>query len=218
MSEFVYQLKYAWASIVSRKSLSMGIIVTMSLTLAALFIAASLFYLLVVKPLPYPDQDKLYRVDQIQYDNNDKENVNAYGYASLMHLYRKQEVFSQVGLIDYNDEILSSDPSQPRVYTSYITPDFLTTVGATTQLGRIFDDQEKVDSFATSALLSHQAWQGYFAGDPNVVGKKLQVRGRSYTIVGVMSDQFVEPELSQIGRKNRYLAVLGSQSCGRRSS
>ena len=40
------------------------------------------------------------------------------------------------------------------------------------------------------AVISHRYWQRRFAGDPSIVGRALDLQGRSFTIVGVTSREF----------------------------
>ena len=46
-----------------------------------------------------------------------------------------------------------------------------------------------------------RAWQHYFNADVGIIGKKVELAGRSYSIVGVTAKEFVEPELEDIGRQ-----------------
>ncbi|TKL81354.1 hypothetical protein DVW31_16570, partial [Enterococcus faecium] len=64
-------------------------ILTMSLTLALMLTASRLFDHLVLQPLPYPAPAQLYKVEQQQIDSSGMVNVNAYGYAGLIHMYQQ---------------------------------------------------------------------------------------------------------------------------------
>jgi len=226
MYEYTYQLKRAWNSIKGRKGLSLSVISTMGLTFGTFFCAASLFYTLIVKPLPYPDQERLYSIEQVQIDNSGQKNVRALTYANLIYFYKNQQLFSEVGLAHYADEVLSSQPNQPRLYTAYITPDFMSTIGATVYLGRLFDSTEGLDKNSPSALLSFDSWKNNFSSDQGIIGQGVQFRGRSFTIVGVLSPNFIEPEIERIGRKTSVwlpwdfnpTSERGRQSWGGRAS
>lgn len=58
-------------------------------------------------------------------------------------------------------------------------------------------------------VISHRYWQRRFAGDPNVVGRVLEMQGRSFTIVGVTSREFLD---TQPGRYIDVTAPLGAQT------
>ena len=59
------------------------------------------------------------------------------------------------------------------------------------------------------AVISHRYWQQRFAGDPNVVGRVLEMQGRSFTIVGVTPPEFFG---TQPGRHIDVTAPLGAQT------
>ena len=40
------------------------------------------------------------------------------------------------------------------------------------------------------AVISHRLWQGFFAGDPDLVGKTVTLNGRGFTVVGVAAPGF----------------------------
>jgi predicted permease len=47
-----------------------------------------------------------------------------------------------------------------------------------------------MDAHAYSAVLSHQAWTRFFAGDPAALGREVELDGRPFTIVGIMGPRF----------------------------
>lgn len=202
---FVYQLRTASQNLLGRRSFALSVVLTMSITLGILLNAAGLFYYLVLQPLPYPESERLYKVEQLQIDTSGLPNVNAYGYASLMHLYQQQQlehaVFSSVGLAHYDDEVLVSHPAQPKLATSYITADFFQTLAAKPHLGQLFQSISSPDLAEPAAVLSYPAWQALFAADPDIIGKLISIRGNSYKVEGVLSADFTEPELSHSGRQ-----------------
>lgn len=198
---FRYLLRVAWQGLSNRLGYAFSVISTMSFTLGVLFCTTSLFYFLVVQPLPYDEPERLYKVEKVQIDKTGQPNVKAYGYASLIHFYENQDSFSTTGIAHYDDDVIVSHPSQPLVGMTYITPDFFTTLGTEAHLGRLFDETEKLNAYSPNAMLSYDTWTNLFNSDADIVGKTVLISGKSYTIVGVVSDSFVEPELYEVGRK-----------------
>lgn len=200
-----YQLSTAWRSLWRRPGFSLSVILTMGLTLSILLTASRLFDHLVLQPLPYPASAQLYKVEQQQIDSTGMVNVNAYGYAGLMHLYQQQRlpdaVFSSVGLAHYDDEVLASHQAQPKLATAYVSADFFQTLAAKVQLGQLPDANSDPEQALASAVLSAASWQTLFNADPKVIGQTLSIRGQPYKIVAVLASDFIEPELYQAGRQ-----------------
>ena len=148
MSQFLYQQKQAWGSLKKKVGFVATVVTTMGTTLGALLCVLTLGYLLILEPLPYPDQDKLYSVVHGIGDKSGETNATAFTYPGLIHLYKNQDVFEKSALIQYGQDVLTSLPNQPTLSTGYATPEWFELLGAKMQMGRIFE--------ATEALLSLQ--------------------------------------------------------------
>src|SRR5262249_6206335 len=71
--------------------------------------------------------------------------------------------------------------------------------GAQPALGRAFTEEEDKLGGERVVILSHRVWQGHFNGDPNLVGRTIQLNGAGYTVVGVTAADF-----DFYGRRNLY--------------
>src|SRR5262245_12246436 len=65
-------------------------------------------------------------------------------------------------------------------------------LGGDMLLGRFFTQEEnRVEGRDAALVLSHYFWRQRFAGDLNVVGRRLLLNGKSFTVIGVTSQDFV---------------------------
>ncbi len=69
-----------------------------------------------------------------------------------------------------------------------VSGEFFDLLGVRPALGRAFHAEDDVIGAAPIAVLSHQAWQRYFGGTPDILGRKLllHLTGVTYAVVGVM--------------------------------
>ena len=199
MNHFIYHIKQAWASLKGQPGFVGAVVITMGGTLGALLCVLTLAHLLLFKPLPYPDQDALYKVVHVMGDETGEHDTQWYTYPGLMHLYQNQDVFSDTALLNYRQEVMTSQAHQPVLYTAYITPEWFNLLNAQVHLGRLFEQTESVDSFNPVAVLSYATWQNEFAGDPDILSKNVTFRGVSYSVVGVLAENFIEPHIQQKG-------------------
>ena len=90
-----------------------------------------------------------------------------------------------------------SDGGQARYAEGlFITPNFLSVLGVTPQLGAWLPaDADPRDCGHAGALLNHAFWQREFGGDPAVIGRAIMINGRSFPIHAVTPASFfgVEP-------------------------
>jgi len=201
----LYLIKQAWASVRARPFFVVSIVTTMGLTLGALLSVLTLSYVMLIKPLPYPDQGQLYKVDSVQFDSTNSANVNAFNYPSLVHYYNNQQSFSTSALMLFDEAVMTSSTHQPRINTTYITPEWFTLLGANMHLGRAFGQSEAINTNNPVAVLSFATWQNVFAKDKNILNKKVSFMGTSFSIVGVLAQSFVEPEIERLGRQSQIL-------------
>jgi putative ABC transport system permease protein len=75
------------------------------------------------------------------------------------------------------------------------TSDVLRAFGVRPELGRWFEPGDDAVGAAPVVILSHALWQQLYAGDPNVLGRKLRLNGNDAEVVGVMPEnlEFVSP-------------------------
>ncbi len=74
-----------------------------------------------------------------------------------------------------------------------VTPDAFEIIGARPLLGRAFTADEHAPGAEAVAVLSHGLWQQELGGDPDVIGRRLEMDGQSVTVVGVMPPGFYFP-------------------------
>lgn len=199
MKHFSYQLKQAFLSLKRKLGFVATVVTTMGTTLGALLCILTLGFLLVIEPLPYPDQTRLYNVIHHIGDDKDEVNATAFTYPGLVHLYKNQEVFEQTALVHYGSDVLTSLPHQPTLNTAYVTPEWFELLGATPILGRGFESTEALDTFNPVAIITYDTWQKEFDGSNDILSKKVSFSGISFSIVGVLGEEFIEPQIQQTG-------------------
>jgi predicted permease len=87
----------------------------------------------------------------------------------------------------------------------FVSSNYHTVLDIRAVLGRTLVEQDR----EPLAVISHRYWQRRFGGDPNVVGRALEMQGRSFTIVGVTPPEFFG---TQPGRYVDVTAPLGAQT------
>jgi predicted permease len=95
---------------------------------------------------------------------------------------RDSHVFDGVAGINVEREVnWRAGDQTSRLYAGVVTDDFFTTLGIPFLLGRGIAPRE-----TNTAVLSYRVWRDKFNGDPAVLGRKLILDGRVFTIAGVL--------------------------------
>lgn len=199
MKQFTYQLKQAFLSLNGKTGFVATVVTTMGTTLGALLCVLTLGYLLIVEPLPYPEQSRLYRAFHHVVDKNGVTNATAFTYPGLIHLYKHEDVFEETALVNYGTDVITSLAHQPTLDTAYVTPEWFRLLGVTPLLGRTFEETEALDTYNPVAIITYETWQSEFNGDPGILEKKIAMSGKSFSIIGVLGKDYVEPQIQRRG-------------------
>jgi len=101
---------------------------------------------------------------------------------------------SFAGMLGYHDDYMSiTGTAKPeRIYGALATSDYFEVLGVQPILGRsLLPTRQNEIAGAPEAVVGYGLWQNRFGGDPNIVGKTVQINLHPYTIVGVAPQGFV---------------------------
>ncbi len=140
----------------------------------------SLLDAVLLRPLPYPHSERLFRLFPLE--GKRKRGVEQASYTDFRDWQRQTRTFESLAAYQGESLNLTGTAEPQRLEGSAITPGFFATLGVAPVLGREFrsEDTESV------AILSYTLWQRRFGGDAGIIGKPIHLEGRGYTIVGVL--------------------------------
>src|SRR5690349_4546659 len=114
-----------------------------------------------------------------------------FSYPDLRDLSERTQTFS--GLLGYHEDYMSlTGVAKPeRIYGALTTANYFEVLGVQPILGRTFLPEEGTPHAGAAVIvIGHAVWQNHFAGDPQIVGKKIQINRHPYTVVGVAPRDF----------------------------
>ena len=195
MNLFLYQLKQAYLSLKQKPGFVFSIVATMGITLGALLCILTLAYVMLIKPLPYPEQDKLYVTSNEQINPQGQVMFEQFSYPAFMTLYDKQDVFSQAALVAHTKGVLLSQDDLPMMEATYVSPEWFELTGMPILIGRAFQSSEAVDTNNPVVVISYDTWINNFSADADILEKTINFNDISYRIVGVVGQRFIEPQV-----------------------
>jgi predicted permease len=203
MNLFIYQLKQAYSGLKQKPGFVFSVVSTMGITLGALLCTLTLNYLLLLEPLPYPEQERIFVAEHHVIDAKKEIQKIAFSYPGLVNLYKSKAAFEQSAMLYYSQDVITSHRNQPLVNTTYVTPELHQILASPMVLGRMFEASEALNTNSPVVMLSYFTWQSKYEGRADILAQKINIRGVSYQIIGVLAEHFVEPELVGIGRETQ---------------
>jgi predicted permease len=147
----------------------------------------------LLKPLPYPQSDRLVA---LWHDAPGAPGLTAVAGGlpmslSMLVTYREHNrSFDNVGLWSVAVGNVTGRGEPEQIDRALVTGQTLAAFGVPPLLGRWIDERDEAESAPTVALLSHGYWQDRFGGDPNVLGRRIEIDSVPTEIVGVMPRGF----------------------------
>ncbi len=142
----------------------------------------------LLRPLPYPDPDRLVILWETQPSKGIRDfPVSPPDYKDWLDRSRS---FDQIAAFREHPSVLTGGALPERLDAASLTPACFQLLGAQTYRGRLFLPEEDQSARNHVAILSYGLWQRRFGGDPGVVGRTLDLDGGSYSVVGIMSPGF----------------------------
>jgi predicted permease len=142
----------------------------------------------LLKPLPYPQADRLVGVWHAAPGLNiDKLNMSPANY----FIYREQNrVFEDIGMYGGDSVSVQGVSTPERVQALDVTDGLLPVLGVTPVLGRRFTRADDTAGSPLTTMLSYGYWQRRFGGDRGIVGRTINVDGKLRQIIGVLPKDF----------------------------
>ena len=180
-------LRHALRSSLRSPLVSVLAIVAFALGIGVTTAVFSIFYGVLLKPLPYPDPEQLVAV----YDTQPACVSCPASFPKYHDWKTRNQVFSAVGGTAQANFVLSGQGDPSLVIALRGTASLVDVFGVKPLIGRWFSDEEDQANGRKVAVLSYGYWMRMFNGDPGAVGKTLMFDRTPYEIIGVMPEHFL---------------------------
>jgi predicted permease len=148
----------------------------------------------LLKPLPFKNQDRLVRVYEADAKGRFQDNIVAGG--TFASWQAQAHSFEQLAIKSWMHYDLAGTNGQlPEVALAHTASwNIFPTLGVQPALGRLFTaDDDRPEANAT-VVITWGLWKRRYGGDPAVLGKTLLLDARPYTVIGVLPSWFTYPD------------------------
>jgi len=189
MQSLLSDLRYAVRELRKRPGFTLTAVLSLALGIGATSAVFSVIYAVLIDPFPYPGSDRIVELRLVDKGGTDRF-VGLSG--PQMDQLRQTKSLEDVTAMDWWN-LTTTDGDLPEdVQAMYISPNAPNHWGIGARMGRwlIPSDAPPGQHSQRVVVLTYQFWQRYFVGDPNVIGRTIQLVHKPYQIVGVMPPRF----------------------------
>ena len=184
-------LRFAWRQIRRQPGFSVLAILVLALGIGASAAVFSVLYENVLKPLPYPQPERLVSIhNAFPKGQTAVTGVSGFDYAEIKG---RTDTFESAAIYYFNDLTLTGAGMARHVDAVNVSASLFKVLGVKPQLGRLISADDDRRGAPGTALLSDAFWRTAFGGDPAAIGRTVHLAGRPYRIIGVMPRGFAFP-------------------------
>jgi predicted permease len=159
-------------------------ILTLALGIGANTAIFSIVDALLLKPLPYPDSDRIVQIWEAP-ETGGRSQASGGVFMDWQDHTTQLETVAAIHMIDAN---LTGEGEPVRISGAEVSADYLRVLRVNPKLGRGFSPQDDAPGGNRHVvILSCELWQSRFNGNPNIVGRAIRLDGLSYTVIGVLA-------------------------------
>ena len=192
MTSLLQDARYSVRMLLKHKGFTAVAALTLALGIGVNTAMFSVLNTFLFRSLPYPQSSQLVRV----FRTSPHSQSWPHSPANFFNQRERNTVFEKMAAYTYvSRSLVEQGHTAERLSGLAGTADFLPLFGVAPALGRLFSPEEFEAGANNVVVLSDRLWQKRFGGDPGVVGRNLQLDGKTVNVVGVMPPGFDHPML-----------------------
>jgi predicted permease len=186
-------LRYARRTLATHKGFTAAAVVILAVTIGANAAVYTLVDRLIVRPLPYPQADRLGTIIR-HYERGGRSdegyNTNGATWLAMRGGVPGLDIALAAGSGAVSGVNLTSGDETAYVQQQRVSAGFFRVLGIPPALGREFTSDEDAPAGPSVVVLSYSLWSRILSADPNFVGRTITLGGEPFVVVGVMPDGF----------------------------
>jgi predicted permease len=197
MLSFLQDLRFSARTLRKSPGFALTAILTLALGIGAVTSIFSVVDSVLLKPFSFASPDRLVMLHEYLPDLASSplpDNPNHF-----LNWQSNAKTFSGLSIINNSNSSISVGTDHPELVAGLgVEPNFFDVLGVHPFLGRGFRPAEATKGNNKVVVLSWNAWQRYFHGDPSAIGQTLRDGGDPETVIGVLPQGFSFPRVSEM--------------------
>ncbi|MGB6832018.1 MAG: ABC transporter permease [Candidatus Acidiferrum sp.] len=194
MVSFWQDVRYGLRVLLKSPGFTAIAVLTLALGIGANTALFSVVNGVLLNPLPFPNPDQLVAV----YSKTAEFEQSSISYPNFLDWVRDNHSFSKLGAFRSEEYNMTGQGEPERLHGHMISADFFPALGINPVLGRYFLPEEDKPGAAPVALIGDGLWKRKFGLSPDVLGKRISLNGKGYTVIGVARGQISDLSPSDV--------------------
>jgi predicted permease len=190
MDQLLEDLRFAARVLVKQRGFAITAILTIGICIGANAAMFAIVNSVLLKPLPVPDPEQLVYMYNAYPAAVPDDGRGSTGVPDYYDRLRETDVFQAQALYNTRGVTLGAEGNPQRIVSMTATPSLLRLLQVQPVRGRLFTDADGEIGQTHKAVLTDAAWQSWFGGRDDAIGKDVRINGEPYAVVGVLPEGF----------------------------
>ncbi|HTL54036.1 MAG TPA: ABC transporter permease [Candidatus Limnocylindrales bacterium] len=186
-------LKFVLRQLLKNPGFTIVVVLTLGLGIGATTAIFSVVNAVVLRPLPFPNADRLLMIQTIHQDEHGIQRFETVFDADFKQWTEQNRVFEHMAAYGTGQATLLSGGEPLRLNSSEVTIDFFSLLGVKPILGRTFLAEEHQAGSPRAVMLSESLWRDRFGANSSIVDQTITLNGQNFTVAGVLPRRFNFP-------------------------
>src|SRR5215468_4703829 len=216
METLWHDLRYGLRMLLKNPGFTTIAVLTLALGIGANTAIFSVVNTVLLRPLPYAEPERLMWL----WDTIPQLSTAPTSLPEFIDWKEQNRSFEQLAAFQSGNMFLDTGDGTRDTPVGLVTPETFALFRANPILGRAFTAEATLPGRSRVMVISHAMWQNHFGADPNAIGRKVDLSGAAYTVIGVAPAGFSFPNQSEfwrplpidpakLDRGPHYLRVVG---------
>lgn len=225
MDQLLQNLKVATRSLLRQRAFSLAAVLTLALGIGAATAIFSVVYGILLRPLPYPESERLVTLGQTAKANPAEPVVGSTSHVNFLDWKRESKTVAEMAVFGGSNFVITNLGDADVVRGAVVTPGFFNVMKSAPMMGRDFTAEENLPKGPRAIIVSHAFWQERLGGRADVLAQSIEVSGIPRPIIGVAPPGFEYPNKARLwvpvanddagcGRGCVYLDGIGRLNTG----
>ncbi len=197
LEQIARDIRYAVRQLRKSPGFALTAILTLALGIGAATSVFSVVNAVLLKPFAFREPHRLVVLREVVGQSRSEFASTPDNYRHFLRLKQTATTLDDAAIFSQQGLSVSPNGEHPRIVGAVrASPNLFSVLGVQPTLGRGFVESDARTGAEGVVVLSDEAWQTFFAGDPKVIGHTLRIGGEPTTVIGVLPPGLSFPQIA----------------------